>query len=388
MGGLAIFGASIAIYQTWFYEAKPFITFSVVSNANIFDIHTPIDGLEISYNGQDFRNTNKELRLLIIRVANTGTKNIIKSDFDTDSPLGFKLSNGHILDTPHITSTDPYLREHVHLAVESDGQVKISPFLFDHGRQFDVQLLISIEHGTIPNISTHGKISGIKELEVSSEQTETGQVSLWKRAVGGDTLWIHPIRMIIYTIGLLITILLVGLAIFLIFSPWMWLDEMITKDKRRKLVLPYSRSRTMNAADQLITSEYIESGPVFLKHLPFEFQQINRKNFLVKGIKEHLHPSLVNQILKRMYLTHSWFDSPKFNNHPLISRIDNELIIDNDIIRAAQDFIDYCKTAPSFKGDLPTTLELDEADIWGGQIIKRSIQDLSQQTQITLPTKY
>ncbi|MDG0852182.1 hypothetical protein [Roseateles puraquae] len=61
---------------------------SLVSISSVFDVHQPVGGLDVSYEGRSLRSAKKALWSLSLVVPNSGNAGIRRNDFDVRSPGG------------------------------------------------------------------------------------------------------------------------------------------------------------------------------------------------------------------------------------------------------------------------------------------------------------
>ena len=81
-----------------FHENKPNISFKITNEANILDLHKPLEELSISFQGEDIQKKNLNLRILTIKIENDGKVNILQNFYDSEDIWGFQVKNGKIIE--------------------------------------------------------------------------------------------------------------------------------------------------------------------------------------------------------------------------------------------------------------------------------------------------
>lgn len=70
------------IYQEYFKKDYTEITLQVVSKNNVLDVKENVNDLRILYKENELINLNKELKILDLKIINTGTQNISQEKYD------------------------------------------------------------------------------------------------------------------------------------------------------------------------------------------------------------------------------------------------------------------------------------------------------------------
>lgn len=258
MALLAIAGFGLSIYQGFFYERKGQISIGVSPPAKVLDIHKSVGGLEVSYAGQNLRESQKTLWAITATIRNDGNAEITKGDFDESAPLGIRISEGQIVDTPTLRTSIDYLQKNIKLTT-SNNSIALSPVIIESGDSIILSLLILGNENIKPKISATGKIAGVPEVRVINLEEEQ-EYSLWKSIAYAEKWWIYPLRTIFYMfIGAIGFLAIVGLFAALTI-PVEAIQNRKTKKEAQKKISQYKRNEPLTREARMLTSAYIESG--------------------------------------------------------------------------------------------------------------------------------
>lgn len=164
---IGIVGSIVTIYAFLFQEKHVGLQFEIVANTNVLDIKADITKLDISYDGTSLKQNRENLRIINIRVVNTGNESILKTFYDDKDPLGFSISSGRIIERPQVLETSSaYLKQNLSVDLDSLGRVAFSSVILEPKEYFVVKALVLHSTEVEPVISSRGKIAGIKSIEM------------------------------------------------------------------------------------------------------------------------------------------------------------------------------------------------------------------------------
>lgn len=201
MGAITVASTALAIYQGFFYEKRPEIRVTIISNADVFSVTERLTKLDVTYAGESLSKSAQKLRLVNLRIANVGSADLTKSSFDENALLGVQISSGDILETPEVTGAE-YFRKNVRPRLENSRTVLFSPIIVSSGDAFDVRLLVLLPQQDTFNITPIGKIAGVRPIEIvdlASPQVTDPAPSLIGQALDGPW-YVHPIRAMVYVL--------------------------------------------------------------------------------------------------------------------------------------------------------------------------------------------
>jgi hypothetical protein len=155
-----------ACYQI-FWKDKVSISFQIINQSNVLDVHTKMDDLKIIFRGDDLYKNEQNLMIYTIKIINDGDIDILQSHYDENLDWGIKINGGTVIDKPKIVSSNyPYLFENINPSIDSTNRIIFNKIIFEKGKYitFDVLVLHSISH--IPTLTSFGKIAGIESIEI------------------------------------------------------------------------------------------------------------------------------------------------------------------------------------------------------------------------------
>lgn len=161
---LAICFGIFAIY-TFYFKKKPDISFEILSESNVLDIHKPLDDLIVLFKGEDIQKSNLNLKIITTRITNSGDFDILHEAYAEELLWGFKVINAEVIDQPRLVNTnDSYLLSNVNPTLEDSNTISFQKILFDRDKYFTIETLIIHHNNNQPSIETIGKISGIDKI--------------------------------------------------------------------------------------------------------------------------------------------------------------------------------------------------------------------------------
>src|SRR6266700_1959173 len=257
---LAIVGFGIAIYQTWFQERRPALTFEIVSNATVLDVHTPVKGLEIIYLGENLRATKQELRLMIVRMTNSGQTYISKKDYDEAAPLGFRVLHAKLLEAPVITSQRNYLSEYLKISQVRPDKLIFSPVILDPNDSVQIQYLAVAPAGQTPTIEPFGKVAGVKALELVDTEQVAQKKPWWQKILESDSPLASIWRWGMYLVGVLTAFLGAAIVLSVLSILFHVYSDYKNRARRSELLLEYTHDRPLSDADKWILDQFRIGG--------------------------------------------------------------------------------------------------------------------------------
>lgn len=161
---LAIIFGSFTIYDVLF-EPKTNISYKILSESNVIDVHEPLDKLNIIYDGNNILEKNMNLRIIRILVENTGSENISKNHFDEKLNWGIQISNGEIIDKRLIEYSSNYIRDNLKPEILKDNSriLKFEKIIFDKKEYFVIDIFVLHKKSIDIKLNTIGKLMGKQE---------------------------------------------------------------------------------------------------------------------------------------------------------------------------------------------------------------------------------
>jgi hypothetical protein len=177
-------------------DKRPQITFAVTNEANVFDVHEPVRNLAVYFQGEDLQRSNRNLRVLTIRIQNTGEVDILQGQYAQDEPWGFAINPGRIVEIRIVASNSGYLARAIQPRLNGSN-VQLSKPIFERGKYVVLQALVVHDKTVAPTVQPFGKIAGIERWDVTRSTLRRDDATIWSRLFGGPA-WIQALRAITY----------------------------------------------------------------------------------------------------------------------------------------------------------------------------------------------
>jgi hypothetical protein len=332
--GTVIF-ATLGVYGTFFYEHKPDISFEIVSSANVLDIRESLNKLAIVYDGTDLRATNQNLHLLVLRIVNRGSSDVLKSSFDDGVPLGFKVNAGKIVESPSIVG-DGYLKDNLRPTVRDDRTVTFAPVIINAGESFQVRALLLVPEGVALTITPIGKIAGVKSIGVIAADSDRQNASYWHEVFYGS-LPVQCGRLIGYFLGFLACAAALGFGIGI---PVSMISGKVGRSRRTKLVQRYRDAvdRRLTLKEEYLARQYIDETTVFTV-----FARIVRPSAgpPIQSHAIHVEGEVDGRVLAELLDPDVEEAYEVLSENGLIVRDGPQLELDADFAQPAREFINF-----------------------------------------------
>jgi hypothetical protein len=174
----------IALFLTIDFK-KTEVHMFILGDTNLVDVKSPLNDLQILYNGKDLIKEHLNLHLYRVQVQNTGNTILLKEDFDNNDLWGIHVSSGNIVKVGEPDSDSSYIRKNLAIRTPDQTTLLFTPIIFEPGDSFilDFFVLLSTSSETSSLISV-GKIAGIKRIPVTA--LNLNRRSLFYEAYLGD----------------------------------------------------------------------------------------------------------------------------------------------------------------------------------------------------------
>jgi hypothetical protein len=256
----AIFGG-IAIYTEFIRDTSPIIKYEVLSNTKILDVKEDVTGLSIIYNAEDIKKARKTLSVLIVRIGNEGRSPILKTYYDSTSPLGFTINSGEIIKAEVISATTDYLMQNAGISLRNPSSVEFSEIIIEPNESFTAKFLILHPEQSTLTISPKGKIAGVKKLLLADRLSDQTKETFLMKVIAGS-LWVQIARVPVYLIAFIILMII-------IIAPLAFISEKKDKIKKNRIIRQF-KSHTNSMFDELnakIYEFYKNYGLTILKRI-------------------------------------------------------------------------------------------------------------------------
>jgi hypothetical protein len=130
---LAVLFGIVGLY-TALRESHPNLVIEIENQADVLDVHRPLQDLKLLFRGQDIQQQNLNLRIFTIRISNKGREDILQGQYDQDGTWGIKVSTGQIIEVRLSTNNSSYLAERISPEITSADTVTLKKVIFERDR--------------------------------------------------------------------------------------------------------------------------------------------------------------------------------------------------------------------------------------------------------------
>nr|WP_319570412.1 hypothetical protein [uncultured Draconibacterium sp.] len=166
-------------FYAFYHKEKPKLQFEIVTNTDVFNLHENIGKLQILYDNENVLSIDTTLKLVTVKLINSGGASIKKDDFDKDYLLKLNIENYIIADKPSVIDySNTYLKERLQFTYNSKSII-INPIILDKDDYVIFKLLIiGARNEEVKMIST-GKIAGQKNIPVLTDNMNKEKKPIW-----------------------------------------------------------------------------------------------------------------------------------------------------------------------------------------------------------------
>lgn len=159
---LSIIIFAITTYY-FFYTPQPEITYTILSDSNIVDLHKPLEDLKILFQDEDIQKNNMNLKIYSLKISNSGKENILETHYASDEDWGIKITAGKIIESRLVESNSDYLKSNLNPKIVDDKTINFKKVIFDKNEYFTLEVLVLHPRDSDINLIPFGKISGISK---------------------------------------------------------------------------------------------------------------------------------------------------------------------------------------------------------------------------------
>lgn len=296
-GAIGIVGLVLAIYTAFFYERKPEISISVDAMSKVFDLYRPVGGLEVSYAGENLRSSRKTLWVLTATIKNVGNAEIRKVDYDDKVPLGLEVGGAVIAERPTLKTKIDYLANNLSIAV-TENRILFSPVILEAGESFEVTTLLLGSESAKPSIAPIGKLAGIKSIVLTTPENPSPDKNVLSQAVAATSIWVHPVRWLIYFFGTFLSIALLGVFLRTMISPFDKLKEQRKVAERKRKILEYKRYEELGKEARYLMDEYVARGEEGLVPIAIYLRKHTRRMSLLNTLTGKVNEQELERLVR------------------------------------------------------------------------------------------
>lgn len=339
---LAIIFGGISVYLGFIKEEKPDLNYRIISKAGVFEIREQLQDISLQYDGIDILEADKSLSIIVFKAINDGNESILNDFYAPSSPLGFKITNGSLLNVELINASNNYIKNN--LAISSDSSyATFSPLIIDPKESFTIKSLVLHPSDSIPDIQSIGKIAKhdkVNVVDLNNEVESSFFLRIWQ-----GSFFIHLTRFILYFFTLFFS--LVALVVIIIL-PSEKIKSMIRKGRVKKF-----KKRSSKNLDNLnnIFDYYIQRGSqnLMMYQTLVEEQEKLTKLVEVQSLQKsinskkeeldfHSHLSWKSKPTEDLFMMETFKDLDSLG---IISKENGKFEINEDLRSDLEDFIQY-----------------------------------------------
>jgi len=293
------------------------LTFSLTNEANIYNLHSHLAGLQILFLGADLEKENLNLRILTIQLQNVGGTDILQSHYDSVEPWGVTVTGSRIIEARVVGASSDYLRSHINPQWDGDRLTLAKPIL-ERGKFVVLDVLVTHRRDHDPTIVPFGKIAGIDSFEVNRPNSRTQGDGLFRRSLAGSP-GVQALRLISYPILLVLSAAgLVGLI-----ALGSSLFYRLTRNRRKHEVARVLKNVKNEVHRRFLEQLYMSRGPLGLA-------QLNNILGDPEGLRQYVAGIYVMRNLRSLATTRPlvgeleevWENERLLVSHPTISLVD------------------------------------------------------------------
>jgi hypothetical protein len=275
---LAVIFGAVSLYTEFVRDRRPQLRFELISDASVLDVREQLGNLEIIYDGRDIKKAKQSLRVVVIRITNTGADDILIGSYDQRSPLGFRVSSGNLLRTEILSTSNAYLGQTLRIDQTAPDTALFAPVIIESNEWFTVKSLMLHSDGSLPTFQPVGKIAGVRDIRLVDSTQAGADPSFLTTAFSGGA-WVQAARLLAYFFGFI-------LLLFAVIAPTTAISSILAKRARRKRVMEFKSltKRVLTEKDEYIFERYIEND---FGHLRLLQRTASRPNLLNRSVKQY-----------------------------------------------------------------------------------------------------
>jgi hypothetical protein len=161
---LAAVGIALAIYSTWYNDKTTEISVAELLSSDVLNEHAAVPALEFTFQGKTLDPRKTPVKVALIRIWNTGDTTIRQPDYDTRTPVGFRVENATILWHTIESATTPYLTENTQPKLAKENEVSISPVILEPKDAIIIKIIaLQTQSGKLV-VKPFGKVAGAPDI--------------------------------------------------------------------------------------------------------------------------------------------------------------------------------------------------------------------------------
>ena len=232
----------------WFYDHfsdnNPRLTFTIIKEISLLNEKANIPSFHILLDSIDIKETNSNISIFSIKIANEGKQHIVNNMYDGNMLLF--LRHGKLVSEPIIAeASSSYINSHLHKTtiIVNDTTLNIPHIPLDKDDSFVLDLIILHSNNEFPRFDIEGKISGQKRLIINRKLVTT--TTFLEKTFGGG-VFVNLVR--------LVTFFIFGCNFIIIYMVVKEIPSYIRRERRKKIVKKVTSKRALS---QQIVRDFI-----------------------------------------------------------------------------------------------------------------------------------
>lgn len=351
---IGIAGFGYAVYIDYNNDEYTDLSFEIISNTNVLDLNEDINDLVVNYKGENILQTNRNLKVLTVRINNTGTKHINNFDYDQSQEWGFKIKDGTIVNNPElISASNNYLKESIStIKADTLSKVIFPKIIIESGENFVVKVLTISNISDNPTIQPFGKIAGVKTFKVFETEIKSQELNFWQNLMVGNFL-VHFVRFFAYLFIIIIFSIAFGFTMSKI-------SDSIQDYKIKRNIEKYRKNTSLEIDENLdkIFEIYIDYKKSFLlkaqkvlskKDVLLAIMKLNsiqqEKLKIAKSEAPELFEPYQREFIREASESYPLNDFviKKLKDFEVIKEQDDDIVLNEKFVEALNDFIYFLK---------------------------------------------
>ncbi|NQW22711.1 MAG: hypothetical protein HQ475_04610 [SAR202 cluster bacterium] len=257
------------------------VTYEILETVDVLDVRTPLQGLNITFQGADLEQDNLNLRIFTIRIRNTGTEDILQNYYADEVPWGLTVENGNVIEARLTGASTDYLKDQSIPQIEGENFVHFEKVIFENQQFFTFTILVLHTKETPPELVPVGKIAGVAEIRIVPEPIQDPGISFFASIFFGG--WkVQIVRLLLIILGGFAT--LIGVVASMI-----WLSEISERHRRSDREKIADNLLSLQKIDDSrirdgLKAQYVDSGASALMRLK---SQLDSPETIHEGRLEH-----------------------------------------------------------------------------------------------------
>ena len=246
----------------FYYIKSPSLTIIKLSEINVLEINRVLDDLKILYKDEDIQKGNKDIKIIVLTIKNSGKVDITQNMYDEKIPWGIIVNNGDIVQVRLIDSSDSYLSNTINPKIQNN-EVLFNKQIIESGEYFSIELVILCDKSASIKYQMTGKISGLNNSSIKFiENYNVQRKSFWSNLLFG-TFGLHLARLFFYFLCIIVFSLLIGFIIQIITS----IKNSFIRHERKVRIRLLISDNDIGQHVEDIKKIYIKEGYQYLKHI-------------------------------------------------------------------------------------------------------------------------